>query len=66
MTDYKKTFAQAYQVLNPLQKAAVDHIEQGPLLLLAGPGTVKPRCCHAYANILRNRCPTGKYLLNFY
>lgn len=54
MTDYKKTFAQAYQVLNPLQKAAVDHIEQGPLLLLAGPGTGKTQVlAMRIANILR-------------
>ena len=34
-------FQKAYQKLNPLQKQAVDHIDQGPLLVIAGPGTGK-------------------------
>jgi DNA helicase II / ATP-dependent DNA helicase PcrA len=34
-------FQQAYQQLNVLQKQAVDHIDQGPLLVIAGPGTGK-------------------------
>ncbi|NLG06119.1 MAG: ATP-dependent helicase [Candidatus Pacebacteria bacterium] len=34
-------FQKAYQQLNPLQKQAVDHIDQGPLLVIAGPGTGK-------------------------
>ncbi|HPS40862.1 MAG TPA: ATP-dependent DNA helicase [Candidatus Woesebacteria bacterium] len=47
-------FELAYQSLNPLQKAAVDHIEQGPLLLIAGPGTGKTQVLSLrIANILR-------------
>lgn len=47
-------FEQAYQSLNPLQQAAVDHIEQGPLLLIAGPGTGKTQVLSLrIANILR-------------
>lgn len=47
-------FATAYQKLNPFQKAAVDHIEQGPLLLIAGPGTGKTQVLSLrIANILR-------------
>ncbi len=39
----KKTsaFQRAYQQLNTMQKQAVDHIDQGPLLVIAGPGTGK-------------------------
>lgn len=49
-----QTFAKAYQQLNPLQKQAVDHIEQGPLLLIAGPGTGKTQVLSLrIANILR-------------
>ncbi len=48
------TFATLYQQLNPLQKQAVDHIEQGPLLLIAGPGTGKTQVLALrIANILR-------------
>jgi DNA helicase II / ATP-dependent DNA helicase PcrA len=48
------SFEQAYQILNPLQQAAVDHIEQGPLLLIAGPGTGKTQVLSLrIANILR-------------
>ncbi len=47
-------FDQAYRQLNPLQQAAVDHIEQGPLLLIAGPGTGKTQVLSLrIANILR-------------
>ncbi len=47
-------FALAYQSLNKLQKVAVDHIEQGPLLLIAGPGTGKTQVLSLrIANILR-------------
>lgn len=47
-------FESAYQQLNQLQKAAVDHIEQGPLLLIAGPGTGKTQVLSLrIANILR-------------
>lgn len=34
-------FQKAYQELNALQKQAVDHIDRGPLLVIAGPGTGK-------------------------
>ena len=37
----QSAFQQAYNQLNPLQKEAVDHIDQGPLLVIAGPGTGK-------------------------
>jgi len=48
------SFDSAYQQLNPLQQAAVDHIEQGPLLLIAGPGTGKTQVLSLrIANILR-------------
>lgn len=54
MADYQKNFQTAYQQLNTLQKLAVDHIEQGPLLLLAGPGTGKTQVlAMRIANILR-------------
>ena len=47
-------FNQEYQRLNELQRAAVDHIEQGPLLLIAGPGTGKTQVLSLrIANILR-------------
>ncbi len=47
-------FDTSYQQLNPLQKMAVDHIEQGPLLLIAGPGTGKTQVLSLrIANILR-------------
>lgn len=47
-------FELAYQNLNPLQQAAVDHIEQGPLLLIAGPGTGKTQVLSLrIANILQ-------------
>lgn len=47
-------FESAYQQLNPLQQAAVDHIEQGPLLLIAGPGTGKTQVLSLrIANILQ-------------
>jgi DNA helicase-2/ATP-dependent DNA helicase PcrA len=47
-------FELAYQSLNPLQRAAVDHIEQGPLLLIAGPGTGKTQVLSLrIANILK-------------
>ena len=47
-------FDQEYQRLNELQRAAVDHIEQGPLLLIAGPGTGKTQVLSLrIANILR-------------
>ena len=47
-------FDSAYQQLNHLQKTAVDHIEQGPLLLIAGPGTGKTQVLSLrIANILR-------------
>lgn len=49
-----KNFDQEYQRLNDLQRAAVDHIEQGPLLLIAGPGTGKTQVLSLrIANILR-------------
>lgn len=37
----QSAFQKAYQELNVLQKQAVDHIDQGPLLVIAGPGTGK-------------------------
>ncbi len=47
-------FDREYQRLNKLQKVAVDHIEQGPLLLIAGPGTGKTQVLSLrIANILR-------------
>ena len=46
-------FQQAYRQLNPLQKQAVDHIGQGPLLVVAGPGTGKTQVLSLrIANIL--------------
>ena len=36
----EKTFAAAYQALNPQQQKAVDSIE-GPVMVIAGPGTGK-------------------------
>lgn len=46
-------FLAEYARLNPLQQAAVDHIEKGPLLLLAGPGTGKTQVlAMRIANIL--------------
>lgn len=47
-------FTKHYAQLNPLQRKAVDHIEQGPLLLIAGPGTGKTQVLSLrIANILR-------------
>ena len=47
-------FQQAYQRLNKLQKAAVDHIEKGPLMVIAGPGTGKTQVLALrIANILK-------------
>lgn len=46
-------FEQAYQALNAEQKAAVDHID-GPLLVIAGPGTGKTQLLSIrVANILQ-------------
>ncbi|MBP9702124.1 ATP-dependent helicase [Candidatus Woesebacteria bacterium] len=53
MTDYKSSFATAYNNLNKEQKLAVDTID-GPLLVLAGPGTGKTQLLSArVANILK-------------
>ncbi|MBQ1344637.1 ATP-dependent helicase [Candidatus Saccharibacteria bacterium] len=50
MENFKKT----YQKLNPEQKAAVDYID-GPLLVIAGPGTGKTQLLSVrVANILKN------------
>ena len=47
-------FQQAYQRLNKLQKAAVDHVEKGPLMVIAGPGTGKTQVLALrIANILK-------------
>jgi DNA helicase-2/ATP-dependent DNA helicase PcrA len=47
-------FQRAYQRLNKLQKAAVDHIEKGPLMVIAGPGTGKTQVLALrIANILK-------------
>ncbi|MDP3970111.1 MAG: ATP-dependent DNA helicase [bacterium] len=40
MPDLEEAFSTQYNLLNPEQKKAVDHID-GPLLVLAGPGTGK-------------------------
>jgi DNA helicase-2/ATP-dependent DNA helicase PcrA len=49
----KSNFNLAYQKLNDLQKKAVDHIGQGPLLVIAGPGTGKTQTlAMRIANIL--------------
>jgi DNA helicase II / ATP-dependent DNA helicase PcrA len=49
----KSNFKLAYQKLNDLQKQAVDHIGQGPLLVIAGPGTGKTQTlAMRIANIL--------------
>ena len=46
-------FENAYQHLNDQQRAAVDHID-GPLLVIAGPGTGKTQLLSVrVANILR-------------
>jgi DNA helicase-2/ATP-dependent DNA helicase PcrA len=46
-------FLAEYRKLNPQQRQAVDHIEAGPLLLLAGPGTGKTQVlAMRIANIL--------------
>ncbi|MEK7556637.1 MAG: UvrD-helicase domain-containing protein, partial [Patescibacteria group bacterium] len=48
-----RAFADAYQELNPGQRAAVDAIE-GPVMVLAGPGTGKTQVLAIrVANILR-------------
>ena len=53
MNKASRFFLKAYQKLNPLQKKAVDHIGQGPLLVLAGPGTGKTQILSLrIANIL--------------
>src|ERR1700679_1819430 len=39
-TQYTESFNQAFEKLNPAQRAAVEHIE-GPVLVIAGPGTGK-------------------------
>ncbi len=47
-------FEVEYKKLNPLQQAAVDHVEQGPLLMIAGPGTGKTQVLSLrIANILK-------------
>jgi DNA helicase-2/ATP-dependent DNA helicase PcrA len=47
-------FEHVYQKLNPEQKAAVDYID-GPLLVIAGPGTGKTQLLSVrVANILKN------------
>ena len=53
MTDYQSSFASAYSNLNLEQIQAVDTID-GPLLVLAGPGTGKTQLLSArVANILK-------------
>src|SRR5580658_10493566 len=39
-TQYTESFNQAFEKLNPAQRAAVENIE-GPVLVIAGPGTGK-------------------------
>lgn len=52
MTKSNSNFTRAYSTLNPAQKRAVDTID-GPLLVLAGPGTGKTQIISArVANIL--------------
>ena len=52
-TKAKSNFNLEYQKLNDLQKKAVDHIGQGPLLVIAGPGTGKTQTlAMRIANIL--------------
>ena len=47
-------FDKAYKSLNKEQRAAVDHID-GPLLVIAGPGTGKTQLLSVrVANILKN------------
>ena len=54
MKQQAERFRLAYQRLNPLQKKAVDHIDQGPLLVIAGPGTGKTQILALrIANILK-------------
>jgi DNA helicase-2/ATP-dependent DNA helicase PcrA len=54
MKQSQSKFQQEYQRLNKLQKAAVDHIEKGPLMVIAGPGTGKTQVLALrIANILK-------------
>ncbi len=63
MTNNSQAFAAAYQQLNPEQKKAVDTID-GPLLVLAGPGTGKTQLLAVrVANILKNTDVTPANIL---
>lgn len=60
---YQQNFKQVYDHLNPAQKAAVDTID-GPVLVVAGPGTGKTQVLTArIANILlKTDVPSGAVL----
>lgn len=56
-------FTEAYQALNEAQRAAVDHID-GPLLVIAGPGTGKTQLLSArVANILQKTDTPARNIL---
>ena len=57
VADFKKIYLEEYEKLNTQQKRAVDTVE-GPVMVIAGPGTGKTQILsRRVANILTN-CPT--------
>ena len=63
MNDFDKTFEKNYKMLNDEQRAAVDTID-GPVLVIAGPGTGKTQLLSTrIANILRQTDTSAENIL---
>ena len=63
MDIFDDAFSKAYEKLNDQQREAVDHID-GPLLVIAGPGTGKTQLLSVrVANILKQTDATPDNIL---